>query len=42
MKYESKEEKEQMVISYLGNILGEESFEKYKEFAKNCTSETYE
>lgn len=42
MDYESFVEREQIIMSYLGSLLGEDEFNKYKEFSKICKSETYE
>lgn len=40
--YESFIEREQIIISYLGSLLGEEDFGKHKEFSKECKADTYE
>lgn len=41
MVYESFIEREQIIISYLGSLLGEDEFNKYKEFSKICKADTY-
>ncbi len=42
MVYESFIEREQIIISYLGSLMGEEEFSKHKEFSKECKADTYE
>lgn len=42
IKCDSKVVRVQIILSYLGDLLGEEDFDRYKEFAKGCKSETYE
>jgi hypothetical protein len=42
MKYETIEERSQLIVSYLENLLGEENNENYIKFSKYSKSDTFD